>query len=110
MPNQGCRASTALGGPGRFSCTPSPNLAAWRHVEIEQWTENVLPLKKDDSRASGPHPNGAQSSPCESGAPMRDTCNPKGIASISPRLARQGLPWVNGQQSINRNVVLANRC
>ena len=43
-------------------------------------------------------------------AHARHLCNPKGIASISSRLARQGLPWVNGQQSINRNVVLANRC
>jgi hypothetical protein len=34
--------------------------------------------------------------------------NPKGIASSSPRLARQRLPWVIAKQIINRNAVVAN--
>ena len=33
--------------------------------------------------------------------------NPKGIASISPRLARQRLPWVNVANGNNRNAVAA---
>jgi len=34
--------------------------------------------------------------------------NPKGIATSSPRLARQRLPWVIVKQIINRNAVVAN--
>jgi len=32
--------------------------------------------------------------------------NPEGIVSSSPRLARQRLPWVTGQQITNRNAVV----
>jgi len=42
--------------------------------------------------------------------PLRGTqprSNPEGIASFSPRLARWRLPWVTGNQIINRNAVAA---
>jgi hypothetical protein len=41
--------------------------------------------------------------------PTRElSVNPNGIASSSPRLARQRLPWVTDYQIINRNAVVVN--
>jgi len=41
----------------------APNLPACQRVKIEQWTESVLLLKKDDSRGSGTDPNSCGFSP-----------------------------------------------
>src|SRR5438067_907252 len=57
-----------------FQQVHAPNLPACQRVEIEQWTENVLLLKKDNSRGFGTYPICAESSPCKSGGPMRDIC------------------------------------
>src|SRR5205823_14197883 len=90
------------------------NLPSSTYLRIRQWTESVLLLKKDSFPTIQPVTDnrmaGEFSSPCESEAPMRDIlCNPKGIASSSPRLARQRLPWITGQHGINRNAVAAIR-